>query len=449
MAAKLVGRGLLGATTVGAMLLVAACGGGSGGGGGDQQAAACKPAAAGEKVTLSFTSWVPGMQKTVDLWNQQNPNIQVNYKEVATGGDGTYKAYANQIKAGNTGDLGMVEFDSLPSFRVQDGLANIGSCPGVADAVSKYVPWATKQVSFGENGAVYGIPQDIGPMALYYRKDLFQKAGIAIPKTWDEYYQAAKKIKADGNFITNFPPDQPAWLTAMAWQNGAKWFTNSDGKWTVNLTDPKTEQIAGYWQKMIDEKLVDSQPQFNASENKALNTGKQWSLVSAAWYAKLLETGAENTKGKWAVAPMPQWTAGGQVASNWGGSSTVVFKNSKHPAEAAKFATWAFGNTDALALNNKNGGQYPASTVGQKEVPALTKPYSFYGDQVIWTDFATAAGQVDDSWEWGPTMTQTYEDLRNGVSQAVNGSGTISDALKSAQEKTVTAMKSQAIQVAS
>ncbi len=88
--------------------------------------APASPRRTATKVTLSFSSWVPGMQKTVDLWNSQNPDIQVKYKQVVGGQNGTYQAYSNQLKAGNAGDLGMVEFDALPSFRVQDGLMNIG-----------------------------------------------------------------------------------------------------------------------------------------------------------------------------------------------------------------------------------------------------------------------------------------------------------------------------------
>ncbi len=121
------------------------------------------------------------MQETVDLWNENNPDIQVDYKEVVGGNQGTYQAYFNQIKAGKTPDIGMVEFDNLPSFRLQDGLQNVGGCQPVKDVEGKYVDWAISQVGFGEEGAVYGIPMDIGPMALYYRKDLFDEAGIPVP----------------------------------------------------------------------------------------------------------------------------------------------------------------------------------------------------------------------------------------------------------------------------
>jgi multiple sugar transport system substrate-binding protein len=448
MRTRKLGRAVLAVMASGSMILVTACGGGSGGGA-TQDAAACTPAKPGEKVTLTFSSWVPGMQKTVDLWNQQNPDIQVNYKQVVGGPAGTYQAYANQLKAGNAGDLGMVEFDTLPSFRLQDGLLNIGNCPGVKDTTAKFVPWTIEQVSFGEQGAVYGIPQDIGPLALYYRKDLFEQNGISVPTTWDEFYAAAKQVKAKGGLITNLPPDGTSYFAALAWQNGAKWFANDQGTWKVSMTDAPTTQVAEYWQKMLNEKLVDTKPGLTNTQWKALDTGQEWTLIGAAWTAKLIENGAPSTAGKWAVAPLPQWTKGATKSGNWGGSNTVVFKGSKHPAEAAKFASWAFSDVRALELNNKNGGQFPATTEGQTKLPALNEASPYFGGQVVWKVFQEAATQVDAKWQWGPTMTQTFADLGNGLGAAVNGQGTIPDALKQAQDKTVTTMKSQGLQVGS
>lgn len=226
MATSSTHRSLAALLAAGALVMAAACSGGSGSdGNGSGEAASgpagCEPAAEGEEVTLTFSSWVPGMQETVDLWNSENPDIQVEYKEVVGGNDGTYQAYSNQIKAGKTGDIGMVEFDNLPSFRLQDGLADIGACAPMQDNRDEFVDWTISQVGLGETDAVYGVPMDIGPMALYYRKDLFEQAGIAVPTTWDEFYEAAKQVKAEGGLITDLPTDQPAWFTSLAWQNGA------------------------------------------------------------------------------------------------------------------------------------------------------------------------------------------------------------------------------------
>jgi multiple sugar transport system substrate-binding protein len=441
-------RLLAAAAALATIAVTAACGGGgdSSGGGAAAGAGSCAPAPAGTKVDLTFTSWVPGMQKTVDLWNKNNPDIQVKYTEVVGGNQGTYQAYTNQIKAGTTGDLGMIEFDSLPSYRLQNGLANIGGCQPAKDGIVNYPDWTRSQISFGEPGAVYGIPQDVGPLALYYRKDLFDAAGLKAPATWDEFAADAAVVQGKGGYIANFMPDQPAWFTALAWQNGARWFTENNGTWKVDMADPKTLQVADLWQKLITAKQVNTVPGIGNVEWKALDSGQEWTLIGAPWTAKLLETNAPSTAGKWAVAPLPQWTAGGTAGGSWGGSATVVWATSKHPYEAAKFAAWAFGDPAALALNNQNGGQFPAHN-GQTDLPALSKADPYFGGQVIWTDFAKANDQVDPSFAWGPTMTDTFDTLSNGFGQAVNGQGDLASVLKNAQARTIDTMKAQAIQV--
>ena len=90
-------------------------------------------------------------------------------------------------------------------------------------------------MTFGEDDSVYAIPQDTGPMAMYYRKDLFQKAGIAVPTTWDEYADAPPKIKAEGGYITNFPQTDMNWFAGLVWQADGQWFENDGDKWTVTL----------------------------------------------------------------------------------------------------------------------------------------------------------------------------------------------------------------------
>ena len=54
---------------------------------------------------------------------------------------------------------------------------------------------------------------------------------------------------------------------------------------------------------------------------------------------------------------------------------------------------------------------------------------------------------TSESWIWGPTMTQTFENLSNGLKATVNGKSTLLEALEVAEKETVSAMKSQAIEV--
>ncbi|MFI5933090.1 ABC transporter substrate-binding protein [Actinoplanes sp. NPDC051494] len=410
----------------------------------DEAAASCAPSTG--KVDLTFTSWIPGIEEVVAAWNAKNPDIQVKVQTGPNGNGGTYQNFFNQLKAGNAPDLGQIEYDALPSFRVQDGLMDVGACDIVAQAKDQFVPWTWNQVSFGEEGHAFGVPQDAGPMALFYRADLFEKNGIAIPTTWDEYAAAAVKVKAAGGYITNFSQSDINQFAGLSWQAGGRWFANDGSNWTVSLADEKTKQVADYWQKLIDGKLVSAVPPWTTEWDNAYNTDQAWTWVSAVWGANSIMTGAPKTAGKWKVAPMPQWTAGGTSAGNWGGSSTAVFKGSKHPYEAAKFALWLNTDAESLALLNEKANLYPATTAGAT-LPALTKGVEFYGGQKIYEIFTTASTQVAPDFTWGPTMTSTYANASDGFKAAVSGGGTLSDALTKAQASTIETLKSQNIPV--
>lgn len=431
-----------------AMISALALSGCSAGGDSSEAGGEAAPCEASDgPVTLQFTTWVPGMDEVVKLWNADNPDIQVEVQTGPNGNSGTYQNFFNQIQAGNAPDLGQIEYDALPNFRVQDGLENLAGCEGVAEAQDQFVDWTWGQVTFGEEGSVYAIPQDSGPMAMYYRADLFEQAGIEVPTTWEEYATAAEKIKAEGSYITNFPKTDVNWFAGMVWQNGGQWFANDGEAWDVNLTGPESEEVANYWQDLLSDDLVSTLPSFSDEWNASFNDGQQWTWVSAVWGATTLSSGAPDTAGKWAVAPMPQWEDGGETAGNWGGSSTAVLKGSEHPAEAAKFALWLNTDPEALALANELGGLYPAAK-SAADLEAFAGGVEYYGGQKIYDVFAEASAQVNPDFTWGPTMTQTYTDVSDGFGAAIGGSGTLMEALENGQQDTIDALKAQSIPVA-
>jgi len=407
-------------------------------------AGACEPSTG--KVDLTFTTWIPGMEDAVAVWNKANPDIQVKVQTGPNGNGGTYQNFFNQLKAGNAPDLGQIEYDALPNFRVQDGLTNLAACDGVLDAKNDFVDWTWGQVNFGEDGAAYAIPQDAGPMAMFYRADLFAANNIAIPTTWEEFATAAEQVRATGGYITNFSQSDINQFAGFVWQAGGTWFKNDGDNWTVDLTDPTTTKVADYWQDLIDRDLVSTNPPWTDEWNNAYNSGSDWTWNSAAWGANSIASGAPDTAGNWAVAPSPQWSAGDKASGNWGGSSTAVFKGSKHPYEAAKFALWLNTSDESLTMLNKSANLYPAAKSGLV-LPALKEGVPFYGDQPIYDVFATASAEVSPDFIWGPTMTQTYNDVSDGFKGAVSGQGTLADALKVGQTNTIAAMEAQSIPV--
>ncbi|MFD9850145.1 ABC transporter substrate-binding protein [Streptomyces parvus] len=426
-----------------------ACGGGSDDTTDSAAGSACEKSSS--KVTLDYWSWVPGMQKAVDVWNSENPDVQVKLRTTPAGNAGTYQNMSNALKADKAPDLGQIEYDSLASFRLKGGLKDIAKCDGVSDARAKFVDWTWAQVDFGAGGedGVWAVPQDTGPMALFYRKDIFDQLGLAAPTTWEEYEAAARKIKAakKGQYITHFSQTDPNWFTGLLWQNKAPMFERSGDSWKVTVDRPESRRVADYWQRLIDDELVATDLQgFSPALYKAWNDGEVVSWVSAAWGYSTIRDNAKSTSGKWAVAPMPQWEKDQQQAGNWGGSTTAVLAGSKHPAEAAKFALWL--NTDAKALEilNREGGLYPAAKAGL-QLPALQQPVDFYGKQKVFDVFADASANVDTDFTWGPTMTDTYRFLSDGTAKATGGASTLGDVLKETDSQSTESLREQSLDV--
>ena len=167
---------------------------------------------------------------------------------------------------------------------------------------------------------------------------MFEQNGIEIPTTWDEYREAAVKIRELGGYITNFSQSDINQFAGFAWQDGAQWFSSDDEGWTVSLADDATTTVADYWQSMLDDDLVATVPAWTDEWNNAYNSGQVWTWNSAVWGANSISSGAPDTAGNWAVAPLPQWEEGGSSAGNWGGSSTAVLKGSEHLYEATKLS---------------------------------------------------------------------------------------------------------------
>ncbi|MQS07388.1 ABC transporter substrate-binding protein [Streptomyces alkaliphilus] len=442
---SLLGRGMIGASVL-ALAAVTGCGGGDSGSGG----AADEPCApSSDPVTLEYWSWVPGMEEAVDLWNSRNPDVRVELRTTPAGNAGTYQNMSNSLKAGNAPDLGQIEYDSLANFRLNGGLRDIGPCPGMDTAQSEFVDWTWSQVTFGADGedGVWAVPQDTGPMALFYRQDVFDDLGLEAPGTWDEYEAAAVTIRDAGRYITHFPQTDPNWFTGLLWQNEATMFQRDGEAWAVTVDRPESRRVAEYWQRLIDEDLVATDLQgFSPALYKSWNDDEVVTWISAAWGYSTIRDNAPSTAGKWAVAPMPQWEAGGQRAGNWGGSTTAVLSGSEHPAEATEFALWLNTDPEALEILNREGGLYPAATDGL-DLPALGEPVDFYGGQRIFEVFALASANVDTGFTWGPTMTDTYRFLGDGTAGVLGGRTTLTDVLRETQAQSVESLRKQSLDV--
>ncbi len=393
-----------------------------------------EPTRTGQKVNLVFWTWVP-MQKTVDLWNRTHPDIHVELQSIPANTQGGYQKMHASLTAGSPPDLAQVEYHELPGFMLVNGLTDL-SAYGADELRDSYVPWQWNQGVFG--GRVRSIPQASGPMGLFYRQDLFKKWGIETPTTWAGFERAARVAKARGGGarLCTFAPNQPTWFAAMCWQRGARWVRTQGDTWVVDMDGDLSREVADYWEKMVRDDLVFVGPDMSSAWYRRVQTGQIAAWVGPQWGDALLRGNAPGTKGKWRVAPLPQWEAGDNASANWGGTSTAVLQGSRHPREALRFAHWLNSDPKAVDLNVSVGYGWPAAT-GVFRGSALDKPDPFFGGQRYNDVFTASDRAIDTSWKWSPTTDADFFRLGDAFGAAMAGDGTLASSLADAQKSTV------------
>ena len=367
--------------------MTAACSGDDGGEGDD--GAAPRNESEGP-VTLDYWAWAPNITEVVQIWNDENPDIQVKVNDSAQGDDLVTKVLTAH-RAGNGPDLVQAEYQALPSLVVNDVVTDITQdTEGIQDAFTDDI-WSLTTF----NDAVYAVPQDLAPMMLFYRADIFDELGLEVPETWEEFREVAEQVreKDPDRHLTTFSTEDPGWFSGLAQQAGAEWWSLDGDQWTVAIDDEATGQVADYWGDLVADDLVLGEPMYTPQWNAQLNNGTLIAWPGAVWGPAVLEGIAEDTKGKWEMAPLPAWEAGDDQVGFWGGSTTAVTTEADDTAAAAEFATWL--NTDPRAVEAliTTSNLYPAATDGQTS-PALDEPPSFMPNQ---PDFFAQAADIAGS----------------------------------------------------
>lgn len=403
----------------------------------------CSPSK--EKVVLDYWTWLPGADGAVAAFNESHPDIEVKLNAIPGGSD-AYQAYFNALKAENQPDLAMIEYDHLPNFRVSDYLQDISPCEPVAGLKDRVVSWTYNQVTLGTDG-VYATPTDIGPLALYYRTDIFEQYGLTVPKTWDEFRADAEKLHAANPQIsmTSFTPQDATLLQGLAWQAGAKPYSYRDGTFVLDMTSEPMKRVADYWQELIDSELVSTSLQpFSPALYSAWANGTVASTVGASWLYEILQQNAGDTSGKWAVAELPAWNATPSGA-NYGGAATAVLKGTKHPYEASVFADWLSTSPEANKIIFGDGGT--AASLAWADSGAYGQPSEFFGGQKIFQTFQTAAQNTDTTFQWAPDQANLNNYLQDALADAVSGNSTIEEAFTLTETKVEADLKNQSIPV--
>jgi multiple sugar transport system substrate-binding protein len=386
-------------------------------------------------TTLTWWAWAPQDKQLVTAFEKLYPKVKINLVNAGTG-TAEYTKLQNAIKAGSgVPDVAQIEYYALPQFALGGSLANLSS-DGLGSDQSQFSTGVWDSVNV--NGELVGLPQDTGPMALFYNKTIFDKYKLAVPTTWAQYVADAKKLHAANpkEYITNDTGDA-GFTTSMIWAAGGHpYLTSGTKNVTIDLADAGTQKFVNMWSPLVSGGLVAPITPWGTQWYTGLANGSIASLVTGGWMGVDLETGVTGASGQWRVAPIPQWTAGASADSENGGSSDAVLSASKNQAAAAAFLQWV--STGQGAQLSASTGDFPASTAILNSASFVGQKPAYFGGQAINQVLSQASSDVLTGWSYLPFQVYANSIFSNTVGQAYTGKSSLSAGLQAWQQQSAT-----------
>ena len=236
------------------------------------------PPARGQQREISYLCWnnfAPASDKKLAEIGQRftkDTGIKLKIDHISHMGPQQAK-YASEVQTQAGHDL--VEMRMHFPWLYEPQLVDVSDVvAGLEKQYGKAIPSAYEGANI--KGVWRAVPQYHGMFVAAYREDLFKKASLKVPDTWEELYTVGKELKKMGNPVgipisQNY--DSISTAGPVLWSFGGM-EVDKDGK-TVRINSPATVQTIEWYQKMFKDCMEPEVLSWSdASNNESLQQGK-------------------------------------------------------------------------------------------------------------------------------------------------------------------------------
>jgi lactose/L-arabinose transport system substrate-binding protein len=338
----------------------------------------------GEITVWSWDIAAESLEALVPGFNEMHPNVTVTVLDL--GNDPVFDRGLAGCAAGGVDlpDVYSVENNEAEIFwsRFPDCFADL-SAFGAEDLREDFPEF--KWLELTMHGNIYAVPWDSGPVVIFYRRDLYEDAGVDSEEieTWDDFIAAGEQVlsASDGQVRmgTIARGEDDEWFRMLANQAGCFYFDETGEQVTVN--QPGCVQALETIGELVDAGLL----AFGGwvEQIQLIQASRVASAMFGAWYEGTIRGNAPDQEGLWGVYRMPALEEGGTRAANIGGSALAIPASSQNQEAAWAFVEYALATSEGQVTMLQEYGLVPSY------LPALDDPYvseaqPYWGDQAIW-----------------------------------------------------------------
>lgn len=387
---------------------LAGCGGGGDTGGGGS----------GGTITLTVSTFSTfGYEGELERqYERANPDVDVVFRKQEM--NNHHEQLAQHLAAGSgTADVEAIEAGFINEFKAQpENFHNLLEF-GAGQIKGRWLDWKWQQSMAPQGDYQVGLGTDIGGLAMCYRTDLFEEAGLPTDRdevsdlwsTWQDYIDVGKTFEASGA-DAQWVDSGTNIFNPVLRQQDQGFFNRQHDLLMGNSSGARTawDTTMDVIQSDLSAGLTTFQPEWSTGFQKSAFA----TVICPAWMMANIKEYAAQHEGQWDIADVP---GGG---GNWGGSFLTIPQGTDHPREAYELAKWLTAPEQQLHIF-KDIGNLP-STPGLYDDPALANySDSFFNDAPVGEIFTGAAREFEPQYQ-GPKTGQVREAVENVIRQVAD-----------------------------
>ncbi|MDS1272511.1 extracellular solute-binding protein [Lipingzhangella sp. LS1_29] len=247
---------------------------------------------------------------------------------------------------------------------------------GAGEMEDHFLPWKW-ELGHTPDDELLGLGTDIGSMAVCYRTDHFEDAGLpterdevsALWDDWEDFVDVGIEFQ-ESDVDAHFVDTVTEYVNAISRQHGDFIFFDDNEQLYIEESDA----VAHSWdiaESMIEEELTAELAMWSDDWNAAIQAGTFATMPCPAWMLGHIEEHAgPDAEGLWDVAEVPG------DGGNWGGSWLAVPEETEYPEEATELAMFLTSEEGHLgAFQEANTLPSSPSTLESDEVLSEVNPY--------------------------------------------------------------------------
>lgn len=329
--------------------------------------------AEGEPVTITWLQWwanekgMETLNQIKDAFEASHPDIILEIQDVPNAE--AHDKITTLSLGGQAPDL----------FAMQAAWQTEFALSGIIEPLDSYIE--SEDASFLDelegpmlapyNDAIWGIPLNFSPTAMYYNQDILDAAGVEVPTTWDEFTEASETIAGSGKFAVTanlaVEPPTPISYEIFPFILSAGGEILDDNN-EAAFASPEGVEALEYVKSLWDTPGVATPGAAGTTEAQKRENfiaGNTAFMFDGPAGISIAATG--NPDMKVGVAPMP---AGAVNASYVGGSLLGMNAASEKKEAAWEFMSW-LGSEEGSALWAEALSVFPANSAAM-EAPVVT-----------------------------------------------------------------------------